>query len=86
MLRYLDHSFDNLRRFRRYQHFQHLQYDQRFLFLLNRLNYPFIRLIAERLLFLGPDLSAAHFLVHRGAAIKFAGDETWYKRDAKKVK
>lgn len=28
-LRYVDHSFDNLRRFKRYEYFQHLQYDQR---------------------------------------------------------
>uniref|UniRef100_A0A1I7WUS9 Polypeptide N-acetylgalactosaminyltransferase n=1 Tax=Heterorhabditis bacteriophora TaxID=37862 RepID=A0A1I7WUS9_HETBA len=65
-MRYIDHSFDNIRRFRRYQHFQHLQYDQ--------------RMIPERLLFLGPDLAAAHFLVHRGAAVKFIEDKNWYKR------
>jgi len=47
MLRYVDHSFDNINRYHRYQHFVHLQYDQRF--------------IAERTLFLGPDLAAAHF-------------------------
>ena len=41
------------------------------------------RYIAERHLFLGPDLAAAHFLVHRGAAIKFVGDDTWYRRDEK---
>ena len=28
-MRYVDHSFDNIRRVKRYQHFQHLQYDQR---------------------------------------------------------
>ncbi|VDL68721.1 unnamed protein product [Nippostrongylus brasiliensis] len=28
-MRYVDHSFDNIRRFKRYRHFQHLQYDQR---------------------------------------------------------
>lgn len=38
------------------------------------------RFIAERLLFLGPDLAAAHFLVHRGMAVKFVGDEHWYKK------
>ena len=31
-------------------------------------------MIPERLLFLGPDLAAAHFLVHRGAAVKFLGE------------
>lgn len=31
-LRYLDHSFDNMRRYLRYEHFQHLQYDQRLVF------------------------------------------------------
>ncbi|KAJ1349213.1 hypothetical protein KIN20_004684 [Parelaphostrongylus tenuis] len=66
-MRYVDHSFDNIRRYRRYQHFQHLQYDQ--------------RMIPERLLFLGPDLAAAHFLVHRDASVKFLGDDTWYKKD-----
>ncbi|KAF8359756.1 hypothetical protein PRIPAC_94751, partial [Pristionchus pacificus] len=69
-MRYLDHSVDNLRRFKRYDHFQHLQYDQ--------------RSIPERLLFLGADLAAAHFFVHRGAAVKFVGDETWYRRDKNK--
>uniref|UniRef100_A0A8R1Y176 ATP synthase subunit s, mitochondrial n=1 Tax=Onchocerca volvulus TaxID=6282 RepID=A0A8R1Y176_ONCVO len=68
-LRYVDHSLDNLRRFKRYEHFQHLQYDQRF--------------IPERLLFLGPDLAAAHFLVHRGAAVKFVADNIWIKKDEK---
>ncbi|VDK20110.1 unnamed protein product [Anisakis simplex] len=29
-MRYIDHSFDNTRRFKRYRHFQHLQFDQRF--------------------------------------------------------
>ncbi|KJH43021.1 hypothetical protein DICVIV_10991 [Dictyocaulus viviparus] len=66
-MRYVDHSFDNIRRYKRYQHFQHLQYDQ--------------RMIPERLLFLGPDLAAAHFLIHRGAAVKFVGDDSWYKKD-----
>ena len=42
-------------------------------------------MIAERLLFLGADLAAAHFLVHRGASVKFVGDENWYRRDKKKV-
>lgn len=39
------------------------------------------RFIPERLLFLGPDLAAAHFLVHRGAAVKFVGDDVWIKKD-----
>ncbi|CAI4228962.1 unnamed protein product [Auanema sp. JU1783] len=69
-MRYVDHSIDNIKRFNRYQHFKHLQYDQ--------------RMIAERLLFLGADLAAAHFLVHRGASVKFIGDDNWYRRDAKK--
>uniref|UniRef100_A0A914KJB2 Uncharacterized protein n=1 Tax=Meloidogyne incognita TaxID=6306 RepID=A0A914KJB2_MELIC len=50
-LRYVDHSFDNLRRCKDYRRFQYLQFDQRFM--------------PERLLFLGPDLAAAHFIVHR---------------------
>ncbi|TKR78201.1 hypothetical protein L596_019049 [Steinernema carpocapsae] len=66
-MRYVDHSIDNSRRFNRYRHFQGLQFDQRF--------------IAERLLFLGPDLAAAHFLVHRGAAIKLIDDDSWIKKD-----
>ncbi|VDM92322.1 unnamed protein product, partial [Litomosoides sigmodontis] len=37
--------------------------------------------IPERLLFLGPDLAAAHFLVHRGAAVKFVADNVWIKKD-----
>lgn len=41
------------------------------------------RFIPERLLFLGPDLAAAHFLVHRDAAVKFVGDDAWYKKDKK---
>uniref|UniRef100_A0A0R3S3T1 ATP synthase subunit s-like protein n=1 Tax=Elaeophora elaphi TaxID=1147741 RepID=A0A0R3S3T1_9BILA len=41
------------------------------------------RFIPERLLFLGPDLGAAHFLVHRGAAVKFVGDNLWIKKDEK---
>uniref|UniRef100_A0A915BYR8 ATP synthase subunit s-like protein n=1 Tax=Parascaris univalens TaxID=6257 RepID=A0A915BYR8_PARUN len=68
-MRYVDHSFDNTRRFKRYRHFQYLQFDQRF--------------IPERLLFLGPDLAAAHFLVHRDAAVKFVGENVWIKKDKK---
>lgn len=44
---------------------------------------PFFRFIPERLLFLGPDLAAAHFLVHRGAAVKFVADNLWIKKDDK---
>uniref|UniRef100_A0A8R1EB12 ATP synthase subunit s-like protein n=1 Tax=Caenorhabditis japonica TaxID=281687 RepID=A0A8R1EB12_CAEJA len=66
-MRYIDHSLDNVRRYKRYKSFQHMQYDQ--------------RVIPERLLFLGADLAAAHFLVHRGAAVKFVGDDVWYKKD-----
>ena len=33
------------------------------------------------MLFLGPDLSAAHFIVHRWGTVKFVGDEKWYKRE-----
>uniref|UniRef100_A0AC35FR24 Distal membrane arm assembly complex 2-like protein n=1 Tax=Panagrolaimus sp. PS1159 TaxID=55785 RepID=A0AC35FR24_9BILA len=33
---------------------------------------------------LGADLAAAHFLVHRGAKVKFIGDDTWFKQDKKK--
>jgi hypothetical protein len=65
-LRYMDHSFDNKKRVKRYEEFQVLQYDQRF--------------VAERFLFLGADLAAAHFLVRREASVKFVGDETWYTR------
>ncbi|CAK5060713.1 unnamed protein product [Meloidogyne enterolobii] len=68
-LRYVDHSFDNLRRCRDYRHFQRLQFDQRFL--------------PERLLFLGPDLAAAHFIVHRNGSVKFMEDPNWYKREGK---
>ncbi|PAV86557.1 hypothetical protein WR25_11947 [Diploscapter pachys] len=66
-MRYLDHSYDNIRRTRNYENFQVMQYDQ--------------RMIPERLLFLGPDLAAAHFLVHRGAAVKFLGENAWIKKD-----
>lgn len=41
------------------------------------------RFIPERLLFLGPDLAAAHFLVHRDAAVKFVGENVWIKKDKK---
>lgn len=64
-LRYMDHSFDNKQRVKRYENFQLLQYDQRFQ--------------AERFLFLGADLAAAHFLLHRKCSFKLVGDECWYK-------
>jgi len=65
--RYVDHSFDNIRRCSEYKRFQGLQYDQRFL--------------ADRYLFLGPDLAAAHFIVHRNGTVKFANNDSWYKKD-----
>uniref|UniRef100_A0A0N4ZEM0 ATP synthase subunit s-like protein n=1 Tax=Parastrongyloides trichosuri TaxID=131310 RepID=A0A0N4ZEM0_PARTI len=68
-MRYLDHSIDNIKRVKAYEHFQHLQYDQRFK--------------PERLLFLGPDLAAAYFIVHRGGTIKFLGDNAWIRKDNK---
>uniref|UniRef100_A0AC35TI37 ATP synthase subunit s, mitochondrial n=1 Tax=Rhabditophanes sp. KR3021 TaxID=114890 RepID=A0AC35TI37_9BILA len=69
MMRYLDHSVDNIKRFKRYQRFQGLQYDQRF--------------IPERTLFLGPNLASAYFIVHRGGSVKFVGDDGWVKKNAK---
>lgn len=30
-------------------------------------------------MFLGPDLAAAHFIVHRKGAVKFIGDDVWHK-------
>jgi hypothetical protein len=36
--------------------------------------------IPERHKILGSDLAAAHFLVHRGAAIRFVGSSEWIKR------
>ncbi|KAF7636924.1 hypothetical protein Mgra_00003663 [Meloidogyne graminicola] len=66
-MRYVDHSFDNLRRCGDYRHFQYLQFDQRFL--------------PERLMFLGADLAAAHFIVHRNGSVKFLGDPHWHKRE-----
>lgn len=44
----------------------------------------FFRLLPERQLLLGPDLAAAHFLVNRGASIKFLGDEEWHQMNKKK--
>ena len=33
---------------------------------------------------MGADLAAAHFLVHRGGAVKFLGEDKWYKQDKKR--
>jgi hypothetical protein len=52
-------------------------------FLKNSFKFLPNRFIAERHLYLGPDLAAAHFLVHRGAAVKFIGNDVWFKRDDK---
>ena len=68
-MRYVDHSADHRRRCNDYKHFQFLQFDQRFL--------------PERLMFLGPDLAAAHFIVHRNGTVKFVGDPRWHKREGK---
>lgn len=65
--RYTDHSIDNIRRTQEYKYFQKLQYDQRFL--------------SERYLFLGADLAAAFFIVHRGGTVKFVNNDTWFKKD-----
>uniref|UniRef100_A0A183BNM7 ATP synthase subunit s-like protein n=1 Tax=Globodera pallida TaxID=36090 RepID=A0A183BNM7_GLOPA len=67
--KYLDHSFDNIRRCREYSRFQAMQYDQRFL--------------PDRLIFLGADLAAAHFIVHRNGSVKFVGDDRWFKREGR---
>lgn len=69
--RYLDHSFDNVRRVKEYNRFQVMQYDQRF--------------IPERLLYLGADIAAAHFLAYRGGAVKFIGQDSWISRKNKNV-
>lgn len=39
-----------------------------------------MRYIPERHQILGSDLAAAHFLVHRGAAVRFVGSSEWIKR------
>jgi len=39
-----------------------------------------MRYIPERHQILGSDLAAAHFLVHRGAAVRFVGSTEWIKR------
>ena len=41
---------------------------------------PFIR---ERLIVLGPDLAAAHFLCHRNCRVKFVGRNEWTELDNK---
>ncbi|VDP12932.1 unnamed protein product, partial [Soboliphyme baturini] len=66
-LRYLNLEPSYIKRYYRYQNIITLQYDQRF--------------IPERQLFLGADLAAAHFIVHRGGSVKFLGDETWHRRN-----
>lgn len=38
--------------------------------------------LPERHAMLGSELAAAHFLVHRGAAVKFFGDDKWIKANA----
>ena len=40
-----------------------------------------LRFVAERHGILGPDLATAHFLVMRGAMVKFVGRNTWFKKD-----
>jgi hypothetical protein len=32
-------------------------------------------------MFLGPDLAAAHFIVHRNGIVKFVNNSKWYKRE-----
>lgn len=39
-----------------------------------------MRYIPERHQILGSDLAAAHFLVHRGAAVRFVGSSEWIKQ------
>lgn len=39
-----------------------------------------MRYIPDRHKILGSDLAAAHFLVHRGAAVRFIGSSEWIKR------
>lgn len=39
------------------------------------------RYIPERINILGPELAAAHFIVHRGGAVKFHNDDKWIKAD-----
>ena len=43
--------------------------------------FPSTRFIAERHKVLGPDLATAHFLVKRGARVKFINRNSWFKRD-----
>ncbi|KRZ16986.1 Protein disulfide-isomerase [Trichinella pseudospiralis] len=67
--RYLDLSPSTIRQYYRYENLISLQYDQRFL--------------PERHLLLGPDLAAAHFIVHRGGAVKFFNDSRWHRVNSK---
>ncbi|KAF4521811.1 hypothetical protein B566_EDAN012468 [Ephemera danica] len=41
------------------------------------------RYIPERHQILGNDLAAAHFIVHRGGAVRFEGSPHWLRRDGK---
>ena len=43
--------------------------------------FPSTRFIPERHKVLGPDLATAHFLVKRGAKVKFINRNSWFKRD-----
>ncbi|KFD45744.1 hypothetical protein M513_13384 [Trichuris suis] len=67
--RYLDLHPRTLKLYEEYQMLITHQYDQRF--------------IPERHLLLGPDLAASHFIVHRGGAVKFVGDDRWHRMNAK---
>ncbi|KAJ9596876.1 hypothetical protein L9F63_012132 [Diploptera punctata] len=42
-----------------------------------------MRYIPERHEILGSDLAAAHFLVHRGALVRFKGSSTWNKKSGR---
>ena len=44
---------------------------------------PFIK---ERLVILGPDLAAAHFLCHRNCRIKFKGRNEWTELDLRTLR
>ncbi|KAK7483528.1 hypothetical protein BaRGS_00025202 [Batillaria attramentaria] len=64
-----DLSRDNIARFMAKKRWQALLEDHKF--------------IPERHDTLGPDLATAHFLVRRGAKVKFVGRDTWFKQDEK---
>jgi len=79
-MRYLDLSAEHKARKRRHDRLIELQYDQRYLSVcFLKTIHQFARLIPEQQLLLGPDIAAAHFLVNRGSAIKFVGDEEWHQ-------